>query len=56
MLISPTNLIFRVKIVLNFAHANMASKQKIVYQPPFMKKVYVRKHKSIAKIGHDARL
>ena len=44
MLISPTNLV--LKILLNFAHANEASKanfhenKRIIYRPPFMKKVY----------------
>ena len=42
MLISPT----RAKILLNFAHADEASKanfhenKRIIYRPPFMKKVY----------------
>ena len=47
MLISPTNLIiFRVKILLNFAHADEASRanfhenKRIIYRLPFMKKVY----------------
>ena len=38
---------FRVKILWNFTHANEASKanfhenKRIIYWPPFMKKVYV---------------
>ena len=37
---------FRVKILLNFAHtdearrANFHENKRIIYQPPFMKKVY----------------
>ena len=46
MLISPTHLVLRVKILLNFAHVDEASKanfhenKRIIYRPPFVKKVY----------------